>query len=137
MLSFFRKKSNGTIDVPTVDGIIPKMEQLSTQAPSLPQHDVSAGTEATLMDSSELAQTLGYSSVVEMKETIYGACTVFFVVVDVIPARVNNANLLADILRTIKDPEKPQTLEDLSVVYEEGIFVKDPTSDNVNVVSQC
>lgn len=42
---------------------------------------------------------------------------------------------MSDILRTIKDPEKPQTLEDLNVVYEEGIFVKDPTSDNVNVVS--
>lgn len=39
-----------------------------------------------------------------------------------------------DCLRTIKDPEKPQTLEDLNVVYEEGIFVKSPTNDNVNVV---
>lgn len=43
----------------------------------------------------------------------------------------------ADILRTIRDPEKPSTLEDLNVVYEEGIFVQNPTSDNVNVVSVC
>lgn len=41
----------------------------------------------------------------------------------------------ADILRTIRDPEKPNTLEDLNVVYEEGVFVQDPTSDNVQVVS--
>lgn len=40
-----------------------------------------------------------------------------------------------DILRTIRDPEKPSTLEDLNVVYEEGIFILDPTSDNVQVVS--
>lgn len=40
-----------------------------------------------------------------------------------------------DILRTIRDPEKPSTLEDLKVIYEEGIFVEKPTSDNVQVVS--
>lgn len=40
-----------------------------------------------------------------------------------------------DILRTIRDPEKPSTLEDLLVVYEEGIFIQAPTSDNVQVVS--
>lgn len=28
-----------------------------------------------------------------------------------------------DILRTIKDPEKPGTLEDLNIVFEEGIDV--------------
>lgn len=37
-------------------------------------------------------------------------------------------------LRTIRDPEKPSTLEDLKVVYEEGIFVQPPTSDDVQVV---
>lgn len=42
---------------------------------------------------------------------------------------------LLDILRTIRDPEKPNTLEDLNVVYEEGVFIQDPTSDNVQVVS--
>jgi metal-sulfur cluster biosynthetic enzyme len=39
-----------------------------------------------------------------------------------------------DILRTIRDPEKPQTLEDLNVVYEEGIFVQQPTASNIHVV---
>lgn len=43
--------------------------------------------------------------------------------------------ILLDILRTIRDPEKPSTLEDLNVVYEEGIFILQPTSDNVQVVS--
>lgn len=42
---------------------------------------------------------------------------------------------ISDILRTIRDPEKPNTLEDLNVVYEEGVFVQEPTSDNVQVVS--
>lgn len=39
-----------------------------------------------------------------------------------------------EMLRTIKDPEKPSTLEDLKVVYEDGIFIQPPTSDNVQVV---
>lgn len=37
-------------------------------------------------------------------------------------------------MRTIRDPEKPSTLEDLKVVYEDGIFVQKPTNDNVNVI---
>jgi hypothetical protein len=37
-------------------------------------------------------------------------------------------------LRTIRDPEKPNTLEDLKVVYEDGIFVQKPTDSNVIVV---
>ncbi len=39
-----------------------------------------------------------------------------------------------DYLRTIRDPEKPNTLEDLKVVYEDGIFVQKPTDSNVIVV---
>lgn len=31
---------------------------------------------------------------------------------------------ISDLIRTIKDPEKPNTLEELNVVYEEGIEVK-------------
>lgn len=131
MLSFFRKKSTGCIDAPTVDDIVPKMEQLSAAAAAATSvRDVSACEEA--LDSSALAQQLGYGSLDELKDTIYGEC---------VPWRCIAAHatltgtLSADILRTIKDPEKPQTLEDLNVVYEEGIFVKDPTSDNVNVVS--
>lgn len=37
-------------------------------------------------------------------------------------------------LRTIRDPEKPSTLEDLKVVYADGIIIQPPTSDNVQVV---
>ncbi|KFB51615.1 AGAP007363-PA-like protein [Anopheles sinensis] len=55
-------------------------------------------------------QELGYRNSNDLRETIY------------------------DFLRTIRDPEKPNTLEDLGVVYEEGIFVKEPTAGNVNVV---
>uniref|UniRef100_A0A182X3Z0 MIP18 family-like domain-containing protein n=1 Tax=Anopheles quadriannulatus TaxID=34691 RepID=A0A182X3Z0_ANOQN len=55
-------------------------------------------------------QELGYRNANDLRETIY------------------------DFLRTIRDPEKPSTLEDLHVVYEEGIFVNEPTSGNVNVV---
>ncbi|KAF5270234.1 hypothetical protein FQA39_LY08448 [Lamprigera yunnana] len=39
-----------------------------------------------------------------------------------------------DFIRTIKDPEKPNTLEELNVVYEEGVFVEKPTVGNVNTV---
>lgn len=44
-------------------------------------------------------------------------------------------NSCLGILKTIRDPEKPSTLEDLKVVYEDGIFIQPPTSDNVQVVS--
>ncbi|XP_055530094.1 MIP18 family protein galla-1 [Wyeomyia smithii] len=53
---------------------------------------------------------LGYRDANDLKETIY------------------------DFLRTIRDPEKPNTLEDLKVVYEDGIFVQEPTEGNVFVV---
>ncbi|XP_017784022.1 PREDICTED: MIP18 family protein CG30152 isoform X2 [Nicrophorus vespilloides] len=39
-----------------------------------------------------------------------------------------------DFIRTIKDPEKPNTLEELNVVYEEGVFVKESTAANTSVV---
>lgn len=42
--------------------------------------------------------------------------------------------VVVDFLRTIRDPEKPSTLEDLKVVYEDGISVLTPTEDNVPVV---
>ncbi|XP_023012563.1 cytosolic iron-sulfur assembly component galla-1 isoform X2 [Leptinotarsa decemlineata] len=40
----------------------------------------------------------------------------------------------AELKDTIYDPEKPNTLEELEVVYEDGITVKSPTSGTVNVV---
>ncbi|KAE8753259.1 hypothetical protein FOCC_FOCC000182 [Frankliniella occidentalis] len=42
--------------------------------------------------------------------------------------------LIYDYIRSIKDPEKPATLEDLHVVYEEGVKVKGVTSGNVKIV---
>ncbi|CAK1589444.1 unnamed protein product [Parnassius mnemosyne] len=62
------------------------------------------------MDKSASLQELGYKDDNELRETIY------------------------DFLRTIRDPEKPSTLEDLKVVYEDGIFVKEPTADKVPVL---
>nr|CAB3230999.1 MIP18 family protein FAM96A [Phallusia mammillata] len=38
-----------------------------------------------------------------------------------------------DIIRTIRDPEKPGTLEDLDVVYEEGVSVHQLESNHCNV----
>ncbi|XP_050075722.1 MIP18 family protein galla-1 [Anopheles maculipalpis] len=55
-------------------------------------------------------QELGYRNANDLRETIY------------------------DFLRTIRDPEKPNTLEDLGVVYEDGIFVNETTPGNVGVV---
>lgn len=43
-------------------------------------------------------------------------------------------SILSDYIRTIRDPEKPSTLEDLNVIYEDGIFVKKSTADNVHIV---
>ncbi|XP_067004589.1 MIP18 family protein galla-1 isoform X2 [Anabrus simplex] len=39
-----------------------------------------------------------------------------------------------DLIRTIRDPEKPATLEDLNVVYDEGVFIKPATQGAVCVV---
>ncbi|OXU29110.1 MIP18 family protein galla-1 [Nasonia vitripennis] len=39
-----------------------------------------------------------------------------------------------DLLRTIKDPEKPQTLEQLDVVYEDCIAIQEATPGGVTVI---
>uniref|UniRef100_A0A1A9USI2 MIP18 family-like domain-containing protein n=1 Tax=Glossina austeni TaxID=7395 RepID=A0A1A9USI2_GLOAU len=57
-----------------------------------------------------LLQELGYKNASDLQETVY------------------------DALRTIRDPEKPATLEDLNVIYEDGICVMPPTKSNVSVV---
>ncbi|XP_058459902.1 MIP18 family protein galla-1 [Malaya genurostris] len=69
----------------------------------------SENTNSEVEPSPNLSQ-LGYRSTNDLKETIF------------------------DFLRTIRDPEKPNTLEDLKVVYEDGIFVQEPTDGNVYVV---
>lgn len=42
-----------------------------------------------------------------------------------------------DIIRTIKDPEKPATLEDLNVVYENGVEVSIPIKNIVFIYISC
>lgn len=41
---------------------------------------------------------------------------------------------ILDLLRTIKDPEKPQTLEDLDVVYDDCVNICKATSKGVSVI---
>lgn len=43
-------------------------------------------------------------------------------------------DMVYDLLKTIKDPEKPNTLEELNVIYEDGIIIKQPTGANIDVV---
>lgn len=48
-----------------------------------------------------------------------------------------NRNLMffsSDLLKTIKDPEKPQTLEQLDVVYEDCIEIREATPGGVTVI---
>ncbi|EDV55347.1 MIP18 family protein galla-1 [Drosophila erecta] len=71
---------------------------------------MSMDDEAIAFGEDALLHELGYKNSTELQETIY------------------------DLLRGIRDPEKPCTLEDLNVVYEDGIFVMPPTRSNVSVV---
>ncbi|XP_039479975.1 MIP18 family protein galla-1 [Drosophila santomea] len=71
---------------------------------------MSMDDEAIAFGEDALLHELGYKSSTELQETIY------------------------DLLRGIRDPEKPCSLEDLNVVYEDGIFVMPPTRSNVSVV---
>ncbi|EDW74241.1 uncharacterized protein Dwil_GK21825 [Drosophila willistoni] len=71
---------------------------------------MSLDNEAIAYGEDALLQELGYRNATDLQETIY------------------------DLLRTIRDPEKPCTLEDLNVIYEDGIFVLPPTRSNVSVV---
>ncbi|EDV35990.1 uncharacterized protein Dana_GF12194 [Drosophila ananassae] len=71
---------------------------------------MSMDDEAIAVGEDALLHELGYRNATDLQETIY------------------------DLLRGIRDPEKPCTLEDLNVIYEEGIFVMPPTRSNVSVV---
>ncbi|KAH8372819.1 hypothetical protein KR009_005388 [Drosophila setifemur] len=71
---------------------------------------MSMDDEAIAFGEDALLQELGYRNATDLQETIY------------------------DLLRGIRDPEKPCTLEDLNVIYEDGIFVMPPTRSNVSVV---
>jgi len=41
--------------------------------------------------------------------------------------------IFPDIISTIKDPEKPGTLEDLDVVFEEGVKVTEKGDNNCSI----
>ncbi|XP_016989476.1 MIP18 family protein galla-1 [Drosophila rhopaloa] len=71
---------------------------------------MSMDEEAIAFGEDALLHELGYRNATDLQETIY------------------------DLLRSIRDPEKPCTLEDLNVIYEDGIFVMPPTRSNVSVV---
>ncbi|XP_017072615.1 MIP18 family protein galla-1 [Drosophila eugracilis] len=71
---------------------------------------MSMDDEAIAFGEDALLHDLGYKNATDLQETIY------------------------DLLRSIRDPEKPCTLEDLNVIYEDGIFVMPPTRSNVSVV---
>ncbi|KAF7273543.1 hypothetical protein GWI33_013759 [Rhynchophorus ferrugineus] len=43
-------------------------------------------------------------------------------------------DIVYDLLRTIKDPEKPSTLEELNVIYEDGVTIKQNLEHNINIV---
>ncbi|CAK9818348.1 MIP18 family protein galla-1 [Anthophora plagiata] len=66
--------------------------------------------EATEGDSEAKSRALVSQSVTELKESVY------------------------DLLRTIKDPEKPQTLEQLDVVYEDCVEISSQTPKGVSVI---
>ncbi|XP_063221518.1 MIP18 family protein galla-1 [Bacillus rossius redtenbacheri] len=82
-----------------------------SQTPEIAR-EVNENTDETTTISSECAKdTLTDSErYAELRETIY------------------------EHIRTIRDPEKPATLEDLHVVYEEGVMIKSPTDDKVCVI---
>ncbi|XP_062549626.1 MIP18 family protein galla-1 [Armigeres subalbatus] len=85
-------------------------EDLTASPGSSDAVEASATPHKKEVSPSPTLSQLGYRGEDDLKETIY------------------------DFLRTIRDPEKPNTLEDLKVVYEEGIFVQKPTEGNVYVV---
>lgn len=135
MLSFLRSKSS---DIP-VDKIVNGTNELSLHTNnnnSAAQMSDAPTTASHQQCSEDLLKSLGYQNANDLRETIYGECfcaqwsqqrSCTFI--------ADAFYVFLDILRTIRDPEKPSTLEDLHVVYEEGIFIQAPTSDNVQVVS--
>ncbi|XP_043641760.1 MIP18 family protein galla-1 [Drosophila teissieri] len=104
--------AGGTGSSSSSSASISKSGQRSQNADELVRKtsQMSMDDEAIAFGEDALLHELGYKSSTELQETIY------------------------DLLRGIRDPEKPCTLEDLNVVYEDGIFVMPPTRSNVSVV---
>ncbi|XP_067634149.1 MIP18 family protein galla-1 isoform X2 [Eurosta solidaginis] len=113
MLSFIRRKLSDadsvSVNSTTANANVPSsgaIDHILVQKIS----QMSLEREAIPFGDDALLQELGYKSTTELQENIY------------------------DALRTIRDPEKPCTLEDLNVVYEDGIIVQSPTKSNASVV---
>lgn len=140
MLSFFRSKSSEA----SVDKIVNGTKNIALEVDETP---IDAANMQPISNDNQnndaSLQSLGYQNETELRETIYGkfvkgcCCELrffFFNLIKIKSVLIMCISHVADILRTIRDPEKPSTLEDLKVVYEEGIFVQPPTSDDVQVV---
>lgn len=136
MLSFFRTKSSEA----SLDKIINGTKNIGLDVDKT-SIDPIASMESTPIqfdnDPKNLLKSLGYQDEMQLRGTIFGRlnlisiCTntfYVFLLFDMI------SMWFPGMLRTIRDPEKPTTLEELKVVYEDGIFIQPPTSDNVQVV---
>lgn len=73
-------------------------------------------SEKDNLEKSEIAKDALRDST-ELKDTIYGKTIIQLFRLTFL------TDLFLDLIRTIKDPEKPNTLEELNVVYEDGIMV--------------
>lgn len=150
MLSFFRTKSTET----SVDKIVNGTKVLSLDVDETPM-DVAKMQSIADDDVKDSLQSLGYQDEIQLRDTIYGMTLIIlnnsfiflhsYIFILAIHSTIELISVIytfifiafSGILRTIRDPEKPSTLEDLKVVYEDGIFIQPPTSDNVQVVCLC
>ncbi|XP_073813457.1 cytosolic iron-sulfur assembly component galla-1 [Musca autumnalis] len=105
MLAFIKRKLSES-DSTTNSNATTTDQQLARRTSQLSLNS----NETVDMGEDALLKELGYKNANDLQETVY------------------------DCLRTIRDPEKPATLEDLNVIYEDGIFVMPPTKSNVSVV---
>ncbi|XP_017481553.1 PREDICTED: MIP18 family protein CG30152-like [Rhagoletis zephyria] len=112
MLSFIRRKLSESDSVSGSNTTLANGQAVGTIDNILAQKtsQMSLNNEAIPIGEDALLQELGYKNATDLQETVY------------------------DALRTIRDPEKPCTLEDLNVVYEDGIVVQPSTKSNVSVV---
>ncbi|XP_033211725.1 MIP18 family protein galla-1 isoform X2 [Belonocnema kinseyi] len=67
-----------------------------------------------------------FSSVTTFRKLVFGGKST--------PTLTTITHNFKDLLRTIKDPEKPETLEELDVVYEECIHILEATPNGVTVI---
>ncbi|KAM7344736.1 cytosolic iron-sulfur assembly component galla-1 [Cochliomyia hominivorax] len=112
MLSYIKRKlseSDSTSNSNTDAQLARKTSQMSLHSGTTAA-TTNEGDESVALGEDALLHELGYKNATDLQETVY------------------------DCLRTIRDPEKPNTLEDLNVIYEDGIFVMPPTKSNVSVV---